>query len=69
MLVGAGCYDDFELSNENDELEQFLKMAPPPEPEAPAKEEAKAEVWFIIHTNSFSQQSISARECFNNILI
>lgn len=30
----AGSYDEFEMSNETDTLEQFLKMAPPaPEPD------------------------------------
>jgi len=45
----CGAYDDFELFNENDTLEVFLKLAAPaPEPEAPAAEkangDAKAEV-------------------------
>lgn len=39
----VGSYDEFDLSNENDKLEEFLKMAPP-EPEAAAKDEAKPEV-------------------------
>lgn len=41
----CGAYDDFELSNENDTLEQFLKMAPPvPEVTENANGDAKAEV-------------------------
>lgn len=27
-----GSYDEFDLSNETDSLEQFLKLAPPPPP-------------------------------------
>lgn len=29
--IWTGAYDDFDLSNENDTLEQFLKLAPPVE--------------------------------------
>lgn len=42
-----GSYDEFEMNNENDTLEQFLKMAPP----APEKNE----VWTQpIETNTTS---------------
>lgn len=39
QLISLGSYDEFDLANETDTLEQFLKLAPPAEPEAPAKSE------------------------------
>lgn len=42
-ILSTGSYDEFEMSNETDVLEQFLKMAPPaPEPDA-AKNEVCAD--------------------------
>lgn len=42
-ISSTGSYDEFEMSNETDALEQFLKMAPPaPEPDA-AKNEVCAD--------------------------
>ena len=34
----SGSYDEFDLSNENDILEQFLKLAPPTPTPEPATE-------------------------------
>lgn len=31
-LEYAGSYDEFDLANETDSLEQFVRLAPPPPP-------------------------------------